>query len=425
MPFRRAKRGRRPPPLGSKKAQEGEPDEPRPGDSEKPKQSSRERIEARAESEKRAAKAERKARRRARWSRAKPKASDKPAAEPKPSEKARAKPTASEKAQKKPRPAGKPAAEAGLTRRRPRSERPARSRGAKPSARRSRSRSLGERAKSTRSAIAKSAAPHARKAGKRLETATASAEKAVAGALSSFASGAKVVALLVWGGLQEIGSVWIRTAEVAGAALLWLERSARPYVLAALRGLRAALRFAERVVTPERAVAFVVIAAAIILAASQFVDYRGVEIGAPAYADVESVAPAPQTEVETTGSVHGYAMVPVAVVMIGAALLALRGRWRIARVIAPLGLLVIAVSLLLDARKGLQEGEVGIAYQGAHAVLNEGFWLQICSAAVLVLTGLLLTRYAHARAAPPQRSRREPGKRAGRRRRLRIAGVRA
>ena len=67
-------------------------------------------------------------------------------------------------------------------------------------------------------------------------------------------------------------------------------------MLAALRGLRTALRFAERVVTPERAVAFVVIAAAIILAASQFVDYRGVEIGAPAYAGVESVAPAPQTD---------------------------------------------------------------------------------------------------------------------------------
>ena len=40
-------------------------------------------------------------------------------------------------------------------------------------------------------------------------------------------------------------------------------------------------------------------------------------------------------------------------------------------------------------------------------MLNEGFWLQIGSAAVLVVTGLLLARYAHARAAPPQRSRRE------------------
>jgi len=391
-PFWSRKRGRKPPPLGSKKTRETEPDEPRAGEREGLLQSARKRAEARAESEKRAAKAERKAR-----------------AKPEPGEKPRAKPAASSKQQQ----------------RRARGERPARSRGAKPSARRSRSGSLGDRAKSARAAIAKSAAPWAQHAGKRLEKAGASAEKAVLGALASFASGAKVVALLIWGGLQEIGSFWMRTAEIAGAALLWLERSARPYVLAALRALRTALRFAERVVTPERAVAFVVIAAAAILAASQFVDYRGVEIGAPAYADVGSVAPAPQTDVETTGSVHGYAMVPVAVVIIGAALLALRGRWRVARVIPPLGLLVIAVSLLLDARKGLDEGDAGLAYQGAHAVLNEGFWLQIGSAAVLVVTGLLLTRYAHARSAPPQRSRRERGKRAGRRRRLRIAGVRA
>ena len=415
MPFRRVKMGRKPPPLGSKNAHEGEPDQPFADDREDPGQSSRERIEARAESEKRAAKAERKARRRAARKKAKPTAPGEPRAR---------EPRAKADEPAKPKTSDKPAAGPKPPQRRARPERAARSRTAEPRAGRSRSRSLGERAKSTRTAIAKAAAPHAGKAGKRLETAGTSAQKATLGALSSFASGATVVWLLIWGGLQEIGAFWIRTAEVAGFGLLWLERTARPYVLAALRGLRTALRFAERVVTPERAVAFVVIAAAAILAASQFVDYRGVEIGAPAYAGVESIAPAPQTEVETTGSVHGYAMVPVAVVIIGAALLALRGRWRIARVIPPLGLLVIAVSLLLDARKGLQEGDVALAYQGAHAVLNEGFWLQIASAAVLVVTGLLLARYAHARAAPPQRTRRERGKRSGRRR-LRIAGVRA
>jgi hypothetical protein len=152
-----------------------------------------------------------------------------------------------------------------------------------------------------------------------------------------------------------------------------------------------------------------VIAAAVTLAASQFVDYRGVRIGAPEYAGVESVAPAPQTDRQTTGSVHGYAMVPVAVVIIAAALLALRGRWRMARIIPVLGALAIAVTLLLDARKGLDEGDAALAYQGAQAVLIEGFWLQLASAAVLVVTGLLLGRYARLSAAPARRPRRSRG----------------
>ena len=237
-----------------------------------------------------------------------------------------------------------------------------------------------------------------------------------------------MVAGFVGGGLRELGAFWIRTAEILGNAILWVERHLRPIVLAALRALRRALVFAERVVTPQRAVAFVVIAAAVTLAASQFVDYRGVRIGAPAYADVEAVAPAPQADRQTAGSVHGYAMVPVAVVIIVAALLALRGRWRMARVIPLLAALAIAVSLLLDARKGLDEGDAAIAYQGAQAVLIEGFWLQLVSAAVLVVTGILLVHYARTSGAPARR--RKPSgdgreRRQGRKRRFGIAGVRA
>jgi hypothetical protein len=110
--------------------------------------------------------------------------------------------------------------------------------------------------------------------------------------------------------------------------------------------------------------------------------------------------------------------------MIAAALLALGGRWRLARVIPLLGALVIAVSLLLDARRGLDEGGAGIAYEGANAVLIEGFWLQLSSAAVLIPAGLLLARYARLRGSPA--SRRRPRRRASgeRKRRLRIAGIR-
>lgn len=243
--------------------------------------------------------------------------------------------------------------------------------------------------------------------------------------LRSLLAGLKVVGGLALGGLQELGSFWIRTAEILGGAILAVERAMRPLVVAGLRRTRRGLEWAARTVTPKRAVAAVVIGTAIVLAASQFVDYRGIKIGAPAYAGVEPVAPAPQTDRQTTGSVHGYAMVPVALVVIAAAVLALRGRWRAARVIPLLGALAIAVSLLLDARKGLEEGEAAIAYQGAEAVLIEGFWLQLVSAGVLVVTGFLLSRYAREQNAPAPRRQRAAEREDGSRRRFRIAGVRA
>ena len=270
--------------------------------------------------------------------------------------------------------------------------------------------------------------PRARKAATTVDNGIQSAWKLLLAGLVTLLAGALVIGRFVVGGLRELGSLWMRTAEFLGNAILWAERRVRPIVLAVLRALRRALAYAERVVTPRRAVAVVVIAAAVVLAASQFVDYRGVRIGAPQYTEVEPVAPAPQTDRQTAGSVHGYAMVPVALVMIVAALLALRGRWRMARVIPALAALAIAVSLLLDARKGLDEGDAAIAYQGAEAVLIEGFWLQLMSAAVLVVTGILLVHYARRSEAPARRRRpsgdgRERPPR--RKRRFGIAGVRA
>jgi hypothetical protein len=382
MPLRRRRGGRRPPPLGSRQAREESGRKAANGPERRPTKQDREAKPEAGGAAEEAAERERAAERQRR-------------------------------------------AERGRARRRKPSDKPARRRPRAPAAkRRGAAGGVGERVGAARAALQKAAAPRARKALSDADKGLRAAWKRIAPGLSSLLAGLKAVGVLVLGGLQEIGAVWIRAAELAGAAILWAERTARPYLIAALRALRRALAFAQRVVTPERTVAAVVVAAAIVLAVSQFVDYRGVEIGAPAYEDVKPVAPAPQTDVQTTGSVHGYAMVPVAVIMIVAALLALRGRWRLARVIPVLAGLTIAVSLLLDARKGLQEGEIAIAYQGTHAVLIEGFWLQLASAAVLVVTGLLLSRYARV-AAPAGRRR---GARRGerpRRRRFRIAGVRA
>jgi hypothetical protein len=278
-------------------------------------------------------------------------------------------------------------------------------------------------------------APRAGKAASRVDSGIQSAWKLLLAGLATLLAGALIIGRFILGGLRELGALWIRVAEILGEAILWSYRRLRPVVLAALRALRRALVWAERIVTPKRAVGFVVIAVAVTLAASQFVDYRGVRIGAPEYAGVESVAPAPQTDRQTTGSVHGYAMVPAAAVIIVAALLALRGRWRMARIIPVLAGLAIAVTLLLDARKGLDEGDAAIAYQGAQAVLIEGFWLQLASAAVLVVTGILLARYARLSGAPARRRRpsgdgREKSDGGGdppprRKRRFGIAGVRA
>ena len=97
---------------------------------------------------------------------------------------------------------------------------------------------------------------------------------------------------------------WLRAAEKAGAIVLSVAEVAvlLPPFRWGVHGLRAAARFGERVATPARGLAVVAFAAAITLAASQFTDYRAVEIGAPSYTGVETVAPSPG---------HGPALAPL------------------------------------------------------------------------------------------------------------------
>ena len=149
-----------------------------------------------------------------------------------------------------------------------------------------------------------------------------------------------------------------------------------------------------RMVTPVRALAVVVIAAAVALAASQFVDYRGVAVGEDQYqGEVGTVAPVPLTDLKATGSAHLYAMVPLAVIAIALVPLTVRGRWRLGRAISLIGLIGIAVGLLIDAPEGLDAGRAGISYLGTDAHLIEGFWAQMAASGTLVLCGLLLGLY--------------------------------
>ena len=290
-------------------------------------------------------------------------------------------------------------------------------------------RGAAERARaSARSALASAARSDA---GKQLlalsrRAAGSDAGKAVRGGLAALASALGVLAGMLAGGLRELGRLWVRSAEALGSAILIGATVLYPLLVRAARACQRAIGVAQRAVTPQLAVAAVTAAAAALMAASQFVDYRGVEIGAPAYEGVQAVAPAPQTDRETTGSAHGYLLIPVALLAAAALALALRGRWRLGRIVSAAGATGIVVSLLVDMPKGLQEGQAGIAYEGARAVLVEGFWLQLSSSAVLAVLGLLVARYARAaRGAEARRMRRRRPAGGGRRGRTRVAGVRA
>ena len=75
------------------------------------------------------------------------------------------------------------------------------------------------------------------------------------------------------------------------------------------------------------------------------------------------------------------------------ALAALRnGRRRgLGRIIFVLGLLSLAVILLVDLPAGLDAGAQTSRFSGAKAVLYDGFYAQIASAAGLMLGGVLLS----------------------------------
>jgi len=169
--------------------------------------------------------------------------------------------------------------------------------------------------------------------------------------------------------------------------LAWLER--RLLRLAAWSGQAA--RRASAVLTPQRAICLTVLASAGFLIAAQFVDYRAVEIGQPGYAGLPAAKP-PTVDAQTAGQASAYLLVPVAALAALLALAVLRnGRRRgLGRIIFVLGLLSLAVILLVDLPAGLDAGAQTSRFAGAKAVLYDGFYAQIASAAGLMLGGALL-----------------------------------
>jgi hypothetical protein len=170
---------------------------------------------------------------------------------------------------------------------------------------------------------------------------------------------------------------------------------------------RRSLEIAERYATPERVLVLVTGGAAGCLVVSQFVAYRGVEVGQPQYTEVSSIAPPPQTDRIDAGAAHAYVLIPLAVIAVAIAVVALlSGRWRLGRLVSLVGLIGIAISLAIDLPKGLDAGTAGVAFAGAKATMTEGFYAQLAASAVLVLCGWVLSINLRQRAGAPARRRR-------------------
>jgi hypothetical protein len=201
--------------------------------------------------------------------------------------------------------------------------------------------------------------------------------------------------------------IWMTVAEALGSAILAAWRAVVvPALRLARRLLRVALAFGERTVTPARGLAVVALAATIALGASQFSDYRAMQVGTPQYADVQDVAQAPEVASAMPRSAHGVWVFAIAVACLFVTLFAVWRNWRLARLLLFAGLAVVAISLFIDRPEGLKLGTTGDAYAGAHAVLLGGFWVQLFSGVTLAVVGpLLAAQLRGERAVRRRRSR--------------------
>lgn len=190
------------------------------------------------------------------------------------------------------------------------------------------------------------------------------------------------------------------------------------------RGCAAAARGATRasaILTPQRALGIVIAGASAGLIASQFLDYRAVEIGQAAYAGLPDARP-PTIGVETAGAAHSYLLVPLGSIAVLVGLLAVvRDRRRLGLTAAGLGLLAVALILLVDLPNGLDAGAQTSRFAGATAVLEDGFYAELATAAGLVVAGLLyyarpcrirISSSGRAASARRRRSRRRASSRA-------------
>jgi hypothetical protein len=204
---------------------------------------------------------------------------------------------------------------------------------------------------------------------------------------------------------KRLGRVGRPIYTRAGRVLRWCGRRLRPLAVLALRALalldraarralaaatRAATR-ASSVLTPQRGICATIVGVSGCLLASQFVTYRGVEVGEPGYSGLPGVASAPLVATRTPLDAHSIALFPVALLAAGLAVVAARRRRPgLGRPIVLLGALSLGVILLIDRPAGLDASAQASRFSGAEAVLSDGFYAQIASAVGLMLGGALL-----------------------------------
>src|SRR5206468_7360702 len=126
-------------------------------------------------------------------------------------------------------------------------------------------------------------------------------------------------------GLERAHPAVVRARHHTGAAWAWLWAKLRPLLAFFFRGvalLERGIRWlcallvrlgsaASEVITPARGAALALIAAGALLAISQFIDYRAVEIGQSGYVGLPQAAAVPTEAVRTAGAAHGYPLVPI------------------------------------------------------------------------------------------------------------------
>lgn len=179
---------------------------------------------------------------------------------------------------------------------------------------------------------------------------------------------------------------------VLGVAIAAGRVLARP-VGAVLGRLDRAARAASRAITPARALAVVVAGAAILLALSQYADYRSISIGNDAYSGMQTVAPAPETGRLQAGDPHSYVFVPIAIAclpLLAAAMIG--GRWRLLRLVTLAGAAAVLVALIVDRPAGLDAGTAAISFEGVQARLIGGFYAQTAAGILLIGSSSLLAR---------------------------------
>jgi len=216
--------------------------------------------------------------------------------------------------------------------------------------------------------------------------------------------------------------LWMRAAEAAGAVVLRVALALWPILVGAWKLAGRILERAARVVTPLRATTVVAVAAALALGASQFSDYRTVDIGAAQYQSVQSVAPAPEVASHDPRSAHGAWLIVIAGLSLVVIAVSVTRRPRLARALVPLGLAAVAIAVLHDHDTGLKAGRAGITYEGAQPVLLEGYWAELAAGAVLAACGPLLALHARRR-EPRTASSGAPRLRRAQRPRSRPAGA--